>query len=55
MPASMGKALKGLPNYGKWSEAVCAQESVTYVFEGASDSEGMKKRFEKLRAEEGQK
>ncbi len=52
MPASMGKALRDLPNYGKWSEAVCAQESVTYVFDGASVAEGMKTRIDKLRAEE---
>lgn len=55
MPASMGKALKELPNYDKWSEAVCAQESVTYVFDGASVSESMKTKIDELRAEERRK
>lgn len=51
----MGKALKELPNFRKWSEVVCAQESVTHFFDGPSVSESMKERAEKLRAEKGSK
>ncbi len=51
----MSKALKALPHYGKWSEAVCAQESVTYVFDAPSVAESMKIRIEKLRAEKASK
>lgn len=55
MPASVGKSLKDLPNFRKWSEAVCAQESVTYFFDAPSVSKSMKERIEKLRAEKGSK
>lgn len=55
MPASMGKGLDALPNYAKWSEAVCAQESVTYVFDAPKIEEGMKNRIEKLKAEQAAK
>lgn len=51
MPASMGKALDALPNYSKWSKAVCAQDSVTYVFDGPKIAKAMAQRIEKLKAE----
>lgn len=50
MPASMGKALKALPHFSKWSEAVCAQESVTYVFDGPGIAEKMKARIGQMKA-----
>lgn len=51
MPASMGKALRALPNYSKWSEAVCAQESVTYIFDGPGNAEKMKVRIGQMKAQ----
>ena len=51
MPASMAKSLKSLPNFGKWSEAVCAEESVTYVFDAPSIAQGMKDRLQKAKVE----
>lgn len=55
MPASMGKGLKDLPNYSKWSEAVCAQESVTYVFDAEENAEGIRDLIKKLKAADEQK
>ena len=51
MPASMGKSLDALPNYGRWSEAVCAQDSVTYVFDGPEYSKKLVERLEKMKAQ----
>lgn len=52
MPKSMFKGLDALPNYTKWSNAICAEDSVNYVFDGPAIAEGMVKRIEKLRGEE---
>ena len=51
MPKSMLKGLNALPNYSKWSKAVCAEDSVTYVFDGPNIAATMKARIEKLKAE----
>ena len=51
MPKSMLKGFDALPNYSKWSNAVCAQDSVTYVFDGPGTAERMAERIEKLKAE----
>lgn len=55
MPTSMGKGLKNLPNYGKWSEAVCAQESVKYVFDAEENAEGIRSVMKKLKAADAEK
>ena len=52
MPASTGKSLQALPNYSKWSEAVCAEESVTYVFDGPAIAKGTEERIQKMKAAE---
>ena len=51
MPRSMLKGLEALPNYSKWSKAVRAEDSVTYVFDGPVVVETTKQRIAKLRAE----
>ena len=51
MPASMLKGLDALPNYGKWSKAICAQESVTYVFDGPDIAKRMMDRIAKMKSE----
>ena len=51
MPTSMLEGLDALPNYSKWSKAVCADDSVTYVFDGPVIAASMKARIEKLKAE----
>jgi len=51
MPASMLKGLKALPNYGKWSEAVCAENSVTYIFDGPEFSRKITAMLQKMKAE----
>lgn len=51
MPKSMLKGLNALPNYSKWSNAIRAEDSVTYVFDGPGTTEGMAKRIEKMKAE----
>ena len=51
MPASLGKGLKALPNYAKWSEAVTAQEAVTYIYDGPKFSKTMAERLQKMKAE----
>lgn len=51
MPKSMLKGLDALPNYSKWSKAVRAEDSVTYVFDGPHIVETMTGRIEKLKAE----
>lgn len=51
MPKSMLKGLDALPNYSKWSKAVRAEDSVTYVFDGPATAERMAERIEKLKAE----
>ena len=52
MPKSMLKGLGALPNYSKWSQAVCADESVTFVFDGPVVAASMKARIEKMKAAE---
>ena len=51
MPKSMLKGLDALPNYSKWSKAVRAEDSVTYVFNGPKIAAGMAERIAKLKAE----
>ena len=51
MPKSVLKGLDALPNYTKWSTAICAEDSVNYVFDGPAIAEGMVKRIEKMKAE----
>ena len=51
MPASMGKELDALPNYGKWSKAIAAEENVTHVFDEPAIIKTMTERLEKSRAE----
>ena len=51
MPASLLKGLDALPNYSKWSKAVCGENSVTYVFDGPEISKRMTKRLAKMKAE----
>lgn len=51
MPKSMLKGLDTLPNYSKWSKAIRAEDSVTYVFDGPGIAERMAERIEKMKAE----
>ena len=51
MPKSMLKGLDALPNYSKWSKAVRAEDSVTYVFDESEIVRITKQRIEKLKAE----
>lgn len=46
----MLKGLDALPNYSKWSKAICEQESVTYIFDGPALAKGMAERVEKMKA-----
>lgn len=50
MPKSMVEGLDALPNYTKWSKAVRAEDSVTYVFDGPTTAARMTERIEKLKA-----
>ena len=51
MPTSMGKELEALPNFAKWSDAICAEENVTYIFDGPGLSKSMEERLQKMKAE----
>ncbi|KAL6720961.1 hypothetical protein ACLMJK_000061 [Lecanora helva] len=51
MPRSMWKQLTALSNFSKWAEAVCAQESVTYVFDGPAIAKGFEERLQKMKAQ----
>lgn len=51
MPKSMLKGLDALPHYSKWSKAVCAEDSVTYTFDGPAIVEGTAARLQKMKAE----
>ena len=51
MPKSVLKGLNALPNYTNWSDAIYAEDSVNYVFDGPAIAEGMAKRIEKMKAE----
>lgn len=51
MPKSMLEGLDALPNYSKWSKAVCAEDSVTYVFDGPGTAKRMAERIEKMKAD----
>jgi len=33
MPKSLTEGMKKLPNYSKWADVVCQQESVTYIYD----------------------
>ena len=50
-PASVGAHLEALPNYSKWSKALCSQKSVTYVFDAPAIAERMRERVAKMKAE----
>ena len=50
MPKSMLKELDALPNYSKWSKAISAEDSVTYVFDGPAIAKGVAEMIEKLKA-----
>ena len=50
-PASLLKGLEALPNYSKWSKAVCGESSVTYVFDGPEISKRTAERLAKMKAE----
>lgn len=51
MPKSMLEGLDALPNYSKWSKAVRAEDSVTYVFDGPATAKRMAERIEKMKAD----
>jgi len=51
MPAGMQKALDALPNYSKWSKAVCEQNCVTYIFDGPGIAKGTAERVAKMKSE----
>ena len=50
MPASLLKSMDALPNFSKWSKAVCAEDAVTYVIDAPSIAKGMLERIAKLKA-----
>ena len=50
MPANLLKSMDALPNYSKWSKAVCAEDAVTYVFDAPSIAKGTAERIAKLKA-----
>lgn len=50
MPVNLLKSLDALPNYSKWSKAVCAEDAVTYVFDAPSIAKGTAERIAKLKA-----
>ena len=50
MPASLLKSMDALPNFSKWSKAVCAEDAVTYVIDAPSIAKGMSERIAKLKA-----
>ena len=50
MPKSLLKGLDALPNYSKWSKAVRADDSVTYVYDEPEIVRTTKQRIEKLKA-----
>ena len=50
MPANLLKSMDALPNYSKWSKAVCAEDAVTYVIDAPSIAKGMADRIAKLKA-----
>ena len=50
MPSVL-KKLDALPNYSKWSKAVCNEDSVTYIFNGPEILKGTAERIAKLNAE----
>lgn len=53
MPASLAKALDGLPNFSKWKKAVEGKASVTKIYDGQAVITAMKARMKKM--QEGQK
>ena len=50
MPTNLSKSMDALPNYSKWSKAVCAEDAVTYVIDAPSIAKGMVERIAKLKA-----
>ena len=51
MPQTVSKGLATLPNYSKWSKAIHAEDSVTYVFDGPKIGAGMVERLKKLKVD----
>lgn len=51
MPKSMLKGLDALPNYTRWRNAIAAEDSVTYVFDGPAIAKGMAEKIKKTKAE----
>lgn len=51
MPKSVAEGLDALPNYSKWSKAIHAEDSVTFVFDGPAIAERMAERIQKMKAE----
>lgn len=50
IPASVLRGLDALPNYTKWSKAVCEQDSVTYVFDKPRIAKQTAERVAKMKA-----
>ena len=50
LPASLLKSMDALPNFSKWSKAVCAEDAVTYVIDAPSIAKGMAGRIAKMKA-----
>ena len=53
-PLSLLKELDALPNFGRWSKAVCAEESVDYVFDAPSIAKSSAERIAKMKADKKQ-
>lgn len=49
LPSSMLKSLKALPNFGRWMDAVCADEHVNFKFDGESVAKGTRERVEGMK------
>ena len=50
MPTSLLKSLDALPNFSKWSKAVCAEDAVTYIVDAPSLAKGTEARIAKMKA-----
>lgn len=51
VPKTLEDRLNGLPNFSKWAKAVMAKESVTYVFDEATNIKKTTARIEKMKAQ----
>lgn len=50
LPKSMQKGLEALPNYSKWSKAICEHPAVLSGYDGPAIAEKSKERIEKMKA-----